>query len=300
MLALARAYGEGSHDAPSEVRAAVLDEVLTMMPEELSELPEAGKRQVQNMLPRLLVQGCINTFSVNVVVANTILHANVTFAAERVEGQGLWVLLYEDAAPIAVSWYAENGAVHMEASFLPGAAAWPVETRVIAAARPELDTYAQALAEELQELTRNRQYLMLLGLPEEVLGMVMDYPDEWNQPPRLVLCALTDDAQAASACLTQQIAYLGSTSLVAAGSMHANVIFAAPDACGTGLYIFLYEDGVPIIVTWKGENGAYHLSAAFQPGENPYACRNAEDANAWAESIGLNVNFQLPGAMLLP
>lgn len=100
--------------------------------------------------------------------------------------------------------------------------------------------------------------------------------------------------------LTQQIGYLGDVYLAAAGAMHATVIFADPDATGTGLYLFLYEDGVPVVVQWQGENGAYHLSASFQPGELPFACQSAEDANAWAESIGLTLNFQRPGVMLLP
>jgi len=163
-----------------------------------------------------------------------------------------------------------------------------------------LDANAHILVAGMQELAGNEQYLMLLGLPEEVLGMVNAYAAAENPTPRLVLCGLTDDAQSANACLTQQIAYLGTTSLAAAGSMHANVIFADPDASGTGLYLFLYEGGAPIVITWKGENGAYHLSAAFQPGEYPASCRNAEDVNAWADSIGLNVRFQEPGAMLLP
>lgn len=300
VLEIVRAYGEGSHSEPCEVRAAVLDEFMTMMPDELSELPEAGKRQVQNMLPRLLVQSCINTFGVKGVVANTILHASVTFASDVADGQGLWVLQYEDAVPIAVSWYAENGAVHMEASFLPEGANIPLDTRVIAAARPALDAYAYSLADELQELAGNELYMRLLGLPEEVLATVRAYTATENLTPRLVLCGLTEDAQAANACLTQQVAYTGDVALAATGAMHSNVIFADPDSSGMGIYLFLYEDGAPIIVTWTGENGAYYLSAAFQPGEYPATCRNADDVNKWAQSIGLNVRFQEPGAMLLP
>lgn len=299
VLAMVRSYGAGDHDEPYEVRAVVLDEMTSMLSAEMAELPEAGKRQVQNALPGMVRQSYMNAFGVKAIVANAILNTNVHFASVDAEGQGLWILLYEDAAPVAVSWYAENGAVYMEASFLPGDAS-DFETRAVAAARPELDAYAHTLAAELQELARNKQYLMMLGLPEEVMGRLLDYPTEENAAPRLVLCTLTEDAQSANACLTQQIAYLGDAALAAAASMHGSVLFANEDAAGTGLYLFLYEDGVPIIVTWKGENGAYHLSAAFQPGENPYACRSVGDANAWAASIGLNVRFQLPGAMLLP
>lgn len=300
VLAMIRSYGEGSHDEPCEIRAAVLDELMVMMGAELSELPDAGKRQVQNMLPHVVKQGYINTFGVKAVVANTILRASVTFAAEQAEGQGLWIMLYEEASPVAVSWYAENGAVHMEASFLPQASDLPFETKVIAAARPALDTYAQSIAAELQELAGNNQYLMLLGLSEEVLGTVRSYAGQEGQSPRLVLCALTEDAPAANVRLTQQIGYLGDAYLAAAGAMHAAVIFADADASGSGLYLFLYDEGAPIIVQWSGQNGAYHLAATFQPGEFPACCRHADEVNAWAESIGLNVRFQQAGAMLLP
>lgn len=304
VLSMVRAYGAGSHEEPCEVRAVVLDEILALMSEEMAELPDSGKRQVQNMLPGVLKQGYINGFGVNAVVASTILNASVTFSDDQARGMGLWILLYEDAAPIAVSWYAENGAVRMEAAFLPAnyqqGEGLPFETRTIAAVCPELDQYAQTLAKELQELAGNEQYLMLLGLSSEVLGTVKAYAAEENQTPSLMLCALTDGNRVVSAQLTQQIGYLGDSYLAAAGSMHSSVIFADAEASGNGLYLFLYEDSTPIIVTWRGENGAYFLSAAFQPGEYPAACRNADDANAWAASIGLNLRFRLPGEMILP
>jgi len=300
ILEMVRSYGAGSHDKPCEVRAVNLDDALEMMPEEYRSLPENVQRQLLNALPRLLVQASINTYGVKAVVANTILRTSVTFAAKSNAARGIWFLMYDDAAPVAVAWYAENGAVHMEASFMPEAIVEGIDTRVIAAARPALDANAYTLAAELQELAGNGQYLMLLGLPEEVLGMVNAYAAAENSTPRLVLCGLTDDAYAANVCLTQQIAYIGDVALAAVGAMHSDAIFADPDAGGTGLYLFLYEDGAPIVITWTAENGAYHLSAAFQPGEYPASCRNAEDVNAWAESIGLNVRFQAPGAMLLP
>ena len=299
VLEIVRSYGEGNHDTPIEVREASLDEVLAMMPTLTAGMSEAGTRQMQNMLPRMLLQSCINSFGVKMVVANTILHVDVTFALPGAEGQGLWVLAYENAAPIGVAWYAENGAVHMEAVFLPDDVNTAMDTRVIAAARPELDAYALSLADELQSLALNRRYLLQLGLPAEVVGIATEYPAD-DPTPHTVLCALTDDPQAVNALLTQQIAYLGDSTLAAAGSLHATVIFANEESNGTGLYIFLYEDGVPVIVTWKGENGAYYLSAAFQPGEFPASCRTVEDTNAWAKSIGLDVRFQEPGAMLLP
>lgn len=298
VLELVRSYGSGDHDRPYEVRAVMLEEMQDTLSALLEGIPEAGRRQMENMLPGMLKQSSTNSFGVNAVVANAILFKSVTFASQDVAGQGLWILLYEDAVPVAVSWYAENGAVHMEASFIPDIDA-AFETRVIAAARPQLDMYARSLAAELQELAGNEQYLMMLDISEDVVDVVHKFCAEGNKSP-LVLCTLTDDAQAVNACLTQQIGKLGTAYLAAAGSLHASVIFADPDASGTGLYLFVYESGAPIIVSWTGENGAYYLSAAFQPGAFPAACRDMDDANEWAKYIGLDVRFQQPGAILLP
>lgn len=92
---------------------------------------------------------------------------------------------------------------------------------------------------------------------------------------------------------------LGMQSLSAVSSVHTATIFADDEASGTGLYVLIYADSAPVVVTWTGENGAYYLSAAFHPGELA-ACRNADQVNAWAQSIGLYADFQQPGAMLLP
>lgn len=291
---IAGAYGDGDHDDPCEVREVVLDEIMPMLLEYMKDIPDSGKRQMQNLLPNAMMQSYINALGVDMVFINAILHKSVTFAQQDAKGQGVWILYYEDAAPIAVSWYAENGAVHMEAGFLLQNFDLPFETRSIALASPALDGHARSLAAELLKLAGNEQYLTLLGMHETVADTVRAYAANENPIPRLVLCARTDDAQAANALLTQQIGYLGDVYMAAAGAMRANVIFADPDAAGAGLYLFLYEDGTPIIVTWKGENGAYHLSAAFQPGELLASCQNADDVNAWAESIGLNVRFMQP------
>lgn len=302
---LIRQLAAGDRTTPSKVLALDFSIVNDMISPDIADLPELAQRSVMKQVPGLLMSSMANAYGVRTAAAFAVVRASDVFAASDVAGQGLWLLNYEDASPVAVAWYAENGAVAMEAAILmPDAEEvfGDIETMtyVVAAARPELDAYAETLATELQELAGNGQYLMLFGLPAEVLSMAKAYVAGENTAPQLVLCGLTDDAYAANVCLTQQLAYIGDVALAAAGALHASVIFADPDACGNGLYLFLYEDGAPIIITWKGENGAYHLTAAFQPGEYPASCRNDDDVNAWAQSIGLNVRFQLPGAMLLP
>lgn len=45
-----------------------------------------------------------------------------TFACDTAAGCGLYIMLYEDATPIVLPWYAENGAVKISAFFMPDAA----------------------------------------------------------------------------------------------------------------------------------------------------------------------------------
>lgn len=302
-LAIIRAYGAGDHNVPMQVQAIVLDDLLPLMQAEVEGLPDAAMRQIQNMLPNIVKQSMISAYGVNTLVASSIVRSETTFAAPDAEGQGLWVMIYEDAAPVGIAWYAENGAVHMAAAFLPEDALLSTElaitTRVVAAARPALDGYALSLADELRTLSQSSAYLQILGLSPEVLATARSYASEEDQP-RMILCALTDDYNETNAQLFQQIGYLSDISLAAVGAVQTQVIFADAEASGAGLYLFLYEESVPVIVQWRGENGAYHLTASFQPGEMPFACQSAEDASAWAESIGLTLNFQPLGAMLLP
>lgn len=303
ILSIIRAYGAGDHNAPMLVQAIELDDLLPLMMDEVEGMPDAAVRQIQNMLPNMLIQSMINSYGVNTIVASNIVRAETTFAVKEATGSGLWIMTYEDASTIGIAWYAENGAVHMGASFLPEDALLSTDlaitTRVVAAARPELDEYALSLADELRTLSQNSAYLQILGLPPEVLATARSFASEEDQP-RMTLCALTDDYNETNAQLFQQIGYLGDISLAAVGAVRANVIFADEEASGTGLYLFLYEEGAPVIVQWRGENGAYYLTASFQPGEMPFGCHSAEDASAWAESIGLQLNFQPLGAMLLP
>lgn len=296
------AYGEGDHDRPIRVVGFDLNEYIERL-DEAEDIPEAALRQVLNRTPAQLIQALATSYGGDPIILPSVLRAGVTFAAPNVKGREVWVLQYENAASIAVGWYAENDAVHMQAMFLPEGSMdgddLPFTLRVIASARPALDEHALALANELRILAANEKYLDMLNLADNIRPVVRGYVSE-DEQPRMTLCALTDNAYEAQGQLIQQIGYLSDVSVAAVAAMQTNVIFADTEASGTGMYLFLYEEGVPVIVQWRGENGAYYLNAAFQPGEMPFGCRSAEDASAWAESIGLTLNFQPLGAMLLP
>lgn len=200
---------------------------------------------------------------------------------------------------MVVGWYAENGAVHMKGSILAEegaledyfAYAPSVAFRTIASARPALDTAASQLVNEYQTFARSETY-------RDAMGWSSTF-DECAAPedaePRLILCALADDTTP----VYQAIGQIITLDEIEKSMLQHTMVFADAEASGKGLYVYLYDSGMPVVVTWEGENGAYYLSAEFHPGELA-ACRDVDQVNTWAQSIGLNANFQMPGAMLLP
>lgn len=306
VLEWAQAMAAGDRTAPTRVMALDDEE---LMQELLADVPEEIQSHLLRQMPIAFKSTMMSEEGANAWVASVRLSASETFAAPNAAGQGLWVLYYADALPVAVAWFAENGAVHMEGSILADDTLVeddffmgediPVSFRTIAADRPALDAAALRVADELQVLARSEAYLDMLDLSADVQACVAEYAAQEGAVPALTLCALTDSAAVTSSALTQDVAMLGMQSLSAVSSVHTATIFADDEASGTGLYVLIYADSAPVVVTWTGENGAYYLSAAFHPGELA-ACRNADQVNAWAQSIGLYADFQQPGAMLLP
>jgi len=64
-------------------------------------------------------------------------------------------------------------------------------------------------------------------------------------------------------------------------------VFASEDREGCGLMLMLYEDAVPIAVTWHSDRGAVSMAACFLPDEALQACRSAEEAAVWFAGKGL-------------
>lgn len=306
VLELAQAMAAGDRTAPTRVMALDYEE---LKQELLADVPEEIRSHLLRQMPFAFKSGMVSDKGGNALVASAFISAAETFAAPNAVGQGLWVLYYADALPVAVAWFAENGAVHMEGSILADDTLVedyyfmgediPVSFRTIAADRPALDEAALRVADDLQVLARSEAYLDMLDLSSYTQDIVTAYAAQEGTVPTLTLCALTDSAALTLSALTQDLAMLGVSSLSAVSSLRTTTIFADGEASGTGLYVLLYADSAPVVVTWTGANGAYYLSAAFHPGELAN-CRNAEQVNAWAQSIGLNADFQQPGAMLLP
>ncbi len=70
-------------------------------------------------------------------------------------------------------------------------------------------------------------------------------------------------------------------------------IFASEGSQGCGLFVLLYEEGTPVLVTWTGWNGCINVAAFFMPDETLMAAANGADVSAWFSGIGMpNVPFE--------
>lgn len=69
--------------------------------------------------------------------------------------------------------------------------------------------------------------------------------------------------------------------------LHRFKVFAWEDAQGCGLLVMLYEDAVPVLVTWYADNGAVCMSASFLPDEALSACESAQQVSDWFAGKGL-------------
>lgn len=64
-------------------------------------------------------------------------------------------------------------------------------------------------------------------------------------------------------------------------------VFEAPGASGCGLFVMLYEEAAPVVVTWMAQNDCVKVSACFMPDEALAAVRDARGAAEWFASKGM-------------
>ena len=64
-------------------------------------------------------------------------------------------------------------------------------------------------------------------------------------------------------------------------------MFALPGAEGCGLFVFLYKEAVPVIVTWYAENECVETAAFFMPDEALAAAEDAAAVSEWFAVKGM-------------
>lgn len=119
---LLHTWAEGNHDQPRLIIHADTSDAASMVAalygdEDAPLLSETALAALSKKYPASLPSMLNATSGAEVLAATTVATAGTIFASD-VQGSGMFVLLYDGAVPAAVTWYAENGAVSMQACFL--------------------------------------------------------------------------------------------------------------------------------------------------------------------------------------
>ena len=279
------AFAEGERTTPVRIVALDTNGMLEQLTFQATTLPEAAWRNLQQLLPTALVNSLNGQMGSDWLVAAMYLRITQMFPAPDVTGQGVWILYYEDASPVAVSWYAENDAVLMTATAFaedaPGLE--EIAQTEVVLSQPTRAERALQLAQELQVLARSDEYLALLNDREDVQENVRAF-GAGDAEPRLILQA--EAAESPTNALYNELAHYGRDVLSAVSAIHTSVIYATDEADSMGAYLLLYEEGAPVMVEWAVANGVCWLQATFCPIGALSACRTAADVDAWAVRLG--------------
>lgn len=281
-----RAFAEGERTTPVRIVALDTAGMLEQLTFQATTLPDAAQRNLQQLLPTALVNSLNGQRGGEWLVAAMYLRITQMFPAPDATGQGVWILYYEDASPVAVSWYAENDAVLMTATAFaedaPGLE--EIAQTEVALNQPTRAERALQLAQELQVLARSDEYLALLNDREDVQENVRAHGAGEAAEPRLFLQA--EASESPTNALYNEFAYYGRDVLSAVSAIHTSVIYATDEADSMGAYLLLYEEGAPVVVEWAVANGVCWLQATFCPIGALSACRTAADVDAWAVRLG--------------
>ena len=306
-------WGAGNHDTPARVLMLDFSMFMGALVQEIpAEAPEAGRVMLHRSLGQVLLQAATNAGGADMVAASAVARTTTTFAAPVLNDSGVFLLLYEDATPVGVSWYAEEGAVSMTAVFLPDATAADgqadlgggivlpcaeAEGCIDDGPEPENAQHpakrALALAAELRVLAGSNAWHDTLGLRDATRRLLADYTGT-DPKPRLMLRVTrlkpfkVSDDRLRSSILPALVAMEGGTEpLSAMSSVQAADLYAEAGAEGEGMYLLLYEDGAPVLVTWAAGEDAVSMSASFLPLEGLADCQTRWEVQTWAEQYDL-------------
>ena len=201
---------------------------------------------------------------------------------------------------------------------IPCTVAEPVTAQVNTqyTAAPRLDQ-ALLLARVLHSMAEDEAYHTILEVPEEVAEEIRGFVSAGYEAPRLAaeadttvtvvvsgrvgvnadydIVTVTEElnARRVRTALSEQVGRAGGAEMLAGvSSLHASCIFADKNARGTGMYVFVFEDALPIDALWAGNEGAYEVTAFFHPLDDLNGCTSISDINTWSDEIGLELEFE--------
>lgn len=117
-----KAWAAGNHDQPRVILHADTSSVTSMLAslygnDDVPLLSETAMEALSKKYPASIPSMLNATAGAETLAAATIATAGMIFASDA-QGSGMLILLYDGAVPAAVTWYAENGAVSMQACFV--------------------------------------------------------------------------------------------------------------------------------------------------------------------------------------
>ena len=182
-----------------------------------------------------------------------------------------------------------------------------------AAAEESLAARAGRLGAKLDVILKDTAYIDLLTGSAAIGDIVKAWGQEDHAVPGIILqvetASLADQmlqqawqlSGEAKAELSRKMpmtlasqlnAAYGTETLAAASACAVSSVFAH-GAQGSGLFIILYRESMPVFVSWYAENGAVHMQAMIVADEELAVCRNADDFNAWMQDQGMNLSWSM-------
>lgn len=283
-----QAFAKGDRTMPVRIAALDMEDVLAQLLPQHDELPEAMQRDVRQRMPMAFVNSLNSQQGSDMLILSMYIQISNIFPAPGVTGQGVWILYYEEASPVAVSWYAENDAVMMNATAFAEDSrsldGMPLVLTEIPLNHPARQESAFALAEELQTLARCEEYLTFMTDQADIRDYCRSFAVKEGEAP--LMCLQAEASASPTNAVFAEIARKGVVALSSVASLHTTVIFASDETDGMGLYLLLYETGTPVLVEWGVREGACWMQASFCPIDELAHCRTVEEVNAWAATLG--------------
>lgn len=116
-------FAAGDHEQPRMVIAVDISEFTEQVMGQVATFDAAldpvAREELLSKMANSVVLQLVSAKGVNTLAAVNSMTTGTIFAREGEEARGVYLLLFEDATPAAVSWTARNGAASMTAMFLP-------------------------------------------------------------------------------------------------------------------------------------------------------------------------------------
>ena len=123
VIGVAKTFAQGDRSKPAMMVSVDLSTagavMLDMIAREGVVLDQVTREAVMSRLKTSLLVSAVAARGTLTLAASSALTAGDFFACDMEAGDGLFILFYADACPVAVTWTAQKGAVSMSAMFLP-------------------------------------------------------------------------------------------------------------------------------------------------------------------------------------